>query len=64
MEVCTNAGLSANLMQGRHMRYCETCEVAVGIMSRKEWFDRFIEREGLCPVCGKSAGIVPEEEEE
>lgn len=62
METCTNVGLNANLLLGHYMRYCEACKVGVGIMSREKWEEEFIKKEGLCPVCGKPAGIVPEEE--
>ena len=44
-----------NQRTGRAMRFCDSCEVAMGLMTLNEYTDRFINRGGLCPFCGKPA---------
>ena len=52
---------AANTLIGNRMRYCQTCEVPVGVMELHEF-----ERLTTCPTCGKPlAGqkpvVVPDE---
>ena len=44
-----------NARMGRAMRFCDVCGVAMGLMTRKEYAERYIWRGGLCPICGKPA---------
>ena len=37
------------------MRFCDSCNVPMGLMTLNEYTDRFINRGGLCPFCGKPA---------
>ncbi len=43
------------------MRYCESCGVGVGLMTRKEFAQRYIHHDEKCPVCGRSVVIKDEE---
>ena len=47
----------------RAMRYCDACGVGMGIMTRKEYVEQFINHPGLCPTCGKKAYEVERVEE-
>ena len=49
---------------GKSMRFCETCGVAMGLMTRCEYIERFVHHAGKCPVCGKRAWKRSEEEKE
>jgi hypothetical protein len=51
-----------NQRTGRAMRFCDSCEVAMGLMTLNEYTDRFIHHAGLCPYCGKPA--INEDKEE
>ena len=44
------------------MRFCDSCKVPMGIMTRMEYAERFIHHKGLCPLCGKPA--IKEDAEE
>ena len=46
----------------RAMRFCDTCGVAMGLMTLNEYTDHFIDHAGLCPYCGKPA--IKEDAEE
>jgi len=47
----------------RAMRFCDTCGVAMGLMTLNEYTERFIDRADLCPYCGKPAVVEHTEEE-
>jgi len=51
-----------NQRTGRAMRFCDSCEVAMGLMPLNEYTERFIHHKGLCPFCGKPA--IKEDAEE
>jgi len=51
-----------NQRTGRAMRFCDTCGVAMGLMTLNEYEERFIHHKGLCPFCGKPA--IKEDAEE
>ena len=36
---------------GRRMRFCECCEVPLGVMTLRQFKRRYVTTEGLCPVC-------------
>lgn len=42
---------------GRRMRYCGSCAVGVGLMTRKEYAARCVWREKVCPRCGEIVHI-------
>ena len=44
------------------MRFCDTCGVAMGLMTLTEYEERFIDDAGLCPFCGKPAIVEHKEE--
>lgn len=52
-----------NAQLGRRMRFCETCGVAIGIMTREEFAARYINAPGKCPVCGKPVHVIPKKPE-
>ena len=51
-----------NKRTGRAMRFCDTCGIAMGLMTLNEYTERFIDHAGLCPYCGKPA--IKEDAEE
>ena len=46
----------------RAMRFCDTCGVAMGLMTLNEYTERFIRDREMCPYCGKPA--IKEDAEE
>ena len=44
-----------NQRTGRAMRFCDSCGVAMGLMTLNEYTERFILDGGLCPYCGHPA---------
>ena len=44
-----------NQRTGRAMRFCDTCGIAMGLMTLKEYTERFIRDREMCPFCGKPA---------
>ena len=51
-----------NTRTGRAMRFCDTCGIAMGIMTRREYVKRFILDSGLCQFCGKPAIVEHDDE--
>ena len=39
----------------RRMRHCESCEVPIGIMTRRWFWERYVLNEWSCPTCGQPA---------
>jgi len=48
---------------GKAMRFCDRCEIAMGLMTRERYVKEYIQNPGLCPFCGKVARKENEEEE-
>ena len=52
-----------NTRPGRHMRFCESCGVGIGIMTREAFTELYVDQPGKCPVCGKPVHVIPKKPE-
>lgn len=39
----------------RRMRHCESCEIPLGTMTRRQFLRRYVRNQGLCDACGRPA---------